>query len=188
MKYKVGDRVRVIKDLYELDPRFPEIGVTEIMEEFKGKIVTIAHVSELEKYWIHEDECDYEWRAGMFQGLAEFELHDLESRMVVKTRSGDRYFVVRENDGFYLMNTNCETHIRILMTYGATYSDDMKHNDPQRDIMKVFKKVDSINRAKTTEKLLWEREEPKKMTLKEIEQKLGYDVEIIQECEVNNEE
>lgn len=181
MKYKVADKARIIPDLIAYDKRFPRLGVSKEMEKLQGKIVTITATSEPKIYWIAEDKGKYQWSEDMFSGIAEFQLCNLESRMVVETRSGNRYLVIKDDEDFYFMDTAGNTRLKIARASGTTFDDHMKHYDPNFDIMKVFEKVGTINRAKTTEELLWEREEPKKMTLKEIEQKLGYDIEIIPE-------
>lgn len=188
MKYKKGDRVRITPDLVEGDPRFDNSGVDDEMEKLSGKIVTIARSYDTGRYLISEDHGIYIWEEDMFSGIAEFQLCDLESRMVVETRASNRYFVVKEDNCFYFMNTNGETHIKLITTCGTLYDDNMRHCDTRRDIMKVYEKVDCLNQAKITTRVLWERKEPKKMTLKEIEKELGYAVEVVLESEANNEE
>lgn len=103
MKYEVGDRVRVISDLVEDDPRFDDVGVDPEMVAFSGKTVTIKAVIDDKKYLIAQDGEYFAWTDGMFYGIHE-------------------------------------------------------------------------------------SEEPKKMTISEIEKELGYAVEVVLESEANNEE
>lgn len=183
MKYKIGDKVRVIPDLKECDPRFGVIGVEEEMEAFRGKKVTIAKIYDLGGYLIHEDGEEYVWAEDMFSEITEFTLDDLETRMVVETRDKERYLIFREGKGIHLMNARGISCLYEPERYGP----DMMHFSHEKDIVKVFGKISYFEEAKNTGQVLWERKEPKKMTLKEIIEKLGYDVEIIPECEAENE-
>jgi hypothetical protein len=68
MKYKVGDKVRVKKDLV-IDSSYGREDFVEEMKSFIGKIVTISKVID-EEYMILEDDGDYAWTEEMFEGLA----------------------------------------------------------------------------------------------------------------------
>lgn len=182
MKYKIGDKVRVIGDLVEGDLRFLTCGVTEEMQDLSGKIVTIERTSREDKYWICEDDNKYEWRGGMFTSIAEFQLCDLESGMVVEVRNGGRYLVLKDKDDIRLMHACGSTYL------GGSHDNNLKYYDKNFDVMKVFDKVRVFCNVKTTTDLLWERKEPKKMTLTEICKELGYAVEVVLESEANNEE
>lgn len=70
MKYKVGDKVRVRKDLNE-GMTYNEVAVTTPMTDKAGDIVTISAVSR-GCYHIAEYGCC--WTDEMFEGLAEEEL------------------------------------------------------------------------------------------------------------------
>lgn len=71
MKYKVGDKVRVRKDLV-IDSIYGEDSFTEEMAMFRGKVVTISKILNNGKYYILEDgsEYDWSWTNEMFEGLA----------------------------------------------------------------------------------------------------------------------
>ena len=68
MKYKVGDKVRVKKDLV-IDSSYGREDFVEEMKSFIGKIVTISKVID-EEYMILEDDGDYAWTEEMFEGVA----------------------------------------------------------------------------------------------------------------------
>ena len=68
MKYKVGDKVRVRKDLV-IDSCYGREDFVGEMKSFIGKIVTINRVMD-EEYMILEDDGDYAWTEEMFEGLA----------------------------------------------------------------------------------------------------------------------
>jgi len=71
MKYKVGDKVRVRKDLV-IDSVYGGDSFTEGMAMFRGKVVTISKILNNGKYYILEDdsECAWSWTNEMFEGLA----------------------------------------------------------------------------------------------------------------------
>ena len=69
MKYRVGSRVRVRKDLkrheyYLMEDGITEDCVTEDMLELCGKVVTISYADG--KYKIKEDYGGFWWTDGMF--------------------------------------------------------------------------------------------------------------------------
>ena len=68
MKYKVGDKVRVRKDLV-IDSCYGREDFVGEMKSFIGKVVTISKVID-EEYMILEDNGDYAWTEEMFEGLA----------------------------------------------------------------------------------------------------------------------
>ena len=69
MKYKVGDKVKVRKDL-EVDKRYGTEEFIEEMEEYKGKIVTIDTVNE-DDYYIEEDKQSWSWTEEMLEDIEE---------------------------------------------------------------------------------------------------------------------
>lgn len=69
MKYKVGNRVRVRKDIkcreyYLMEDGFAGDCVTKEMIKFRDKVVTISYADG--KYKIEEDGGDFWWVDGMF--------------------------------------------------------------------------------------------------------------------------
>lgn len=180
MKYKSDSRVIVREDLQAMTCYGGGLFMNP-MAALRGKVVTIRIVNErIRRYAI--DGVDAWWTDEMFSGYAEFTLADLRSGRVVETRNGYRYLILKDGDEIDLMNANGEKHLR------GQYDNHLNDHTKDFDIMRVFRKVDTFKEVKTTTKLLWERKEPKKMTITEICKELGYDVEIIQECEVENEE
>ena len=72
MKYRVGSRVRVRKDLkyseyYPMEDGIAGDCVTEAMLELCGKVVTISYADE--KYKVKEDDGEFWWVDGMFDTL-----------------------------------------------------------------------------------------------------------------------
>ena len=69
MKYKVGDKVRIRRDL-EVEERYGDNSFTTIMEQFKGKLVTIIDVvCVIDKtfYNIKEDNMNFFWTDEMIE-------------------------------------------------------------------------------------------------------------------------
>ena len=107
---------------------------------------------------------------------------DLKNGMVLELRNGERYMVVGE----YWIRQNAwidpDDYNEDLAIKGDTKADR------QFDVVRVYRphQYDAIavmEKKKDTSKLVWERKEPMKMTVKEIEKALGYPVEIVADSE-----
>jgi hypothetical protein len=88
MKYKVGDKVRVRKDLV-IDSVYGGDSFPEGMAMFRGKVVTISKRLNNGKYYILEDNSGYAWTwtNEMFEGLAN------EAPSIVK-RINDKHHIL----------------------------------------------------------------------------------------------
>ena len=105
----------------------------------------------------------------------EFTKSDLKDGMVVEYRDGDRRLVIDK----YLIGKNAYYEL-------STYNENLEDKYPRLTIMKVFK----IRQRAILERILdddnleliWERTEPKKMTIEEMRQKLeeltGEEIEV----------
>lgn len=106
---------------------------------------------------------------------------DLKVGYVVKIRCGELYMV---------MPIDKPREI-ILARYNgwgnlANYNDDLTHQAKQKfDIVKVYGltsyETEPLEFELKNRPLLWERKETKKMTIAEIEDILGYKIEIVSE-------
>ena len=72
MKYKVGDKVRVRRDLKN-DVGYGSRHTVKEMMDYKGNVVTISEVR-TNCYWIEEDKKAWDWTDEMLEGLVEDEL------------------------------------------------------------------------------------------------------------------
>ena len=75
--YKVGDKVRIRKDLieekeYYMDDRIIHDMVTSEMYEHRGELVTIQRITTRGKYRIAEFCQDLNWVDGMFKPEKQF--------------------------------------------------------------------------------------------------------------------
>lgn len=107
---------------------------------------------------------------------------DLKTGMVVETRNGEKYLVMLEPD--------CEGRELIRFNVGYMslndYNDELmlKKLNEKFDIVKVYSVESSIcwllgDKESMKFKLIWERSEPKEMTIEEIEAELGYKIKIV---------
>lgn len=117
-----------------------------------------------------------------------FKKSNMCAGMVVQLRNGEKRVVVPTENGLVLAN-GCG---RCVTVYNPlkSYRDDLtflETNATHLDVVKVWGRVvDNRDLAFTfsaTDEgrdLLWERDEPKRMTLEEVEKTLGYPVEIVE--------
>lgn len=174
MKFKVGDKVRVRKDLVANETYGAYIFVS-IMEKFKGKIVTIIGICN-NHYVIDEDNKRCYWTDEMLEpAVASFTKADLKDGMVVEYRCGDRRMIldnklISDFFGFAFLNSFTDT------LEGIKYDDmtiDKVYKSTAHTLKEYFEDCNL--------ELIWERpkEEPiKEMTVAEIEKELGYKVKI----------
>lgn len=167
MKYKIGDKVRIKRDL-KRGYGF-KLSVTKKMEEFAGKIVTIKEADRNDDTYKTE-EVGYDWFSeDMIESLTKptkEELFNMPLGTIVKTDREEHnvYVKVGEND----FCNDCADH---MQTHHV--NDDLTLNMYGTKILEIQKP--------TYETIYKADKEPKKMTQKEIEKKLGYPIEIIEE-------
>lgn len=117
-----------------------------------------------------------------------FTKEDLKVGYVVKTRARGLYMVTRNDIDQLVM---VDQHHGYMPLY--EYNDDLTDSDrtscfgseadENYDIVEVYGYSTINGRTRDIEtahrKLLWKREEPKEMTLEEVEKALGYPVKIV---------
>lgn len=152
MKYKVGNRVRVRKDL-EKGKCYDNCLVVSDMAELAGEIVTISQVKEDTKRYSVKEDCIWAWSEEMFEELVTFTKADLRDGDVVTTREGEKDIF---HDGhFTKYNIDC-------------YNDDLTDvdSDKEYDIVKVERPI-------KLETIFEREEEPTELTISEIKEKFG---------------
>ena len=180
-KFKVGDRVRVIDTtlLY-----YNEIGT--IFEKRSNDVYdVIFEFNKEEKFRYVSDELELVEKEN---NMKEFTLSDLTDDMIVELRNGNKHLVI--GNGKFLSSIDSWTelnHHKEDLTCEQEYKD--------LDIIKVWKAktnyfwygsltqiFDELKNNNTKDlELVYFRKEPKKMTLSQICDELGYDVEIVKE-------
>ena len=113
----------------------------------------------------------------------EFIMADLETGMVVQLRNGKSLLVIKRENELRMFD-------EVQFLDGSDLTDNLKsrlllaETRHSLDIMKVFapapleKVANVLNLIEMKGEMLWERRE--KMTLEEIEQELGYKIEIVE--------
>lgn len=81
MKYKVGDKVRVVSIL-KAGEKYGDEKFTKYMEKYRGEVVTISKVY-CNRYCIKEDYEGWYWTDEMFEGLTEDELTAEEATKIL---------------------------------------------------------------------------------------------------------
>jgi len=162
MKFKVGDRVKVI---CLKDKHFPKVEI--------GKITTITKVNKNYGIFVgaYEDKTNvfYEDELELVQPK-QFTKSDLKERYIVKTRNGNEYIVNNKDIADRIINGKIACGC-IGLNY---YTDNLIENlgNKELDIVEVYKpKYETI----------WTRQEDtvKEMTVAEIEKQLGYSIKVV---------
>ena len=106
---------------------------------------------------------------------------ELKYGMVVKDRENRMYLVTKDiDDNLFFMNSHLWDEL-------CNFNEDLTNKEfSNLDIIEIYvpkSKKFSFNNLFNLENLdlVWKRKEPKKMTLKEISEALGYDVEVVDE-------
>ena len=186
MEFKVRDRVR-IRTMKDLKKEFGENysgsakchnTFTEEMEQFSGKTATISEIDGKDVelvFWSSttgEEDC-YEFSTDMLEPI-EFNKDDLRFGDIITLRNNKKFVVVNSYSGGYALRGN------ITDVYDGNDIDDCLDinlkalsEDEELDVMKVERKGSVLYRRRKPEVV--------EMTVKEISEKLGYDVKIVKE-------
>jgi len=168
MKFKIGDRVRIVKSLpLKASDYLPKA-------QYIGQIFTIVAIRENDNYSYNFPRNPWWWSDDELE-LAPFTKSDLKDGMVVECSNGKRKVLI--NGAF--RGTHCYTAV-------SAYTDTLECRYNESTINKVYtSKALSLSSYFDDKNLtlIWERpKEPvKKMTVAEIEKELGYKVEIVSE-------
>lgn len=158
MNFKVGDKVRLKKGLV-IGQNYGGIYFMLPMKLFEGKIFEIEFVDG-KFYQLKEDKEKYSFSGEMLEPI-KFTKSDL--------RYGDKLTLRNGVSGFY---RNEETYIDGL--YEDNINDDLTNNGDCGSRLDIVK-VERPRKYKT----VYEREKARKMTVKEISEALGYEVEVV---------
>lgn len=177
MKYKVGDKVKIRSDL-RVNKMYGGAVLVEDMVEYMGKTMTVKEVYK-EAYSLEEDVKRRFWTDEMLEISPK---SMLEPCMVVKMRNGTLNMVIMVNDrGIFLITRNKE------YLYLKSYDDNLKYrwDVTDYDIVEIYglsyNPQKSMDISTECRYLLWKRDEVKKMTVAEIQEALGYKIEIVEE-------
>jgi hypothetical protein len=174
MKFKVGDKVRVVNLTSQSNP---------VKKSFIGREFTVEYLSCNDRwlYTLSDAAKNYNWCAEELE-LAEFTKSDLKDGMVVEYHNGSREMVF----GSRSIDMNGWHN---LEEYSESLTEE-KYHFPIHNIDKVYKvNSNTIYNFKDVFKdeyleLIWERKpDYKEMTVEEIEKELGYKIKVIADKE-----
>ena len=83
MKYKVGDKVRVRKDLV-VDSRYGDDTFAVGMQKFSGKTMTIYDITPKNKYKLKEDFDRYNWTDEMLEDVEDITILVKDNKVIAK--------------------------------------------------------------------------------------------------------
>lgn len=92
MRYKVGDKVRVRKDLVA-DFHYGEDAFTSAMEKYLGKIMTISSIVKNCKYRLKEDIGYWNWTEEMLEDVEDITILVRNNKVIAKM--GDKVGVAK---------------------------------------------------------------------------------------------
>lgn len=166
MGFKVGDRVRIKRNLREI-PNF-SYGYAKEMEAYEGNTVTIKEVQE--QYVILE-KTPFRWDKRAFEPiytkLTKKELSNLPIGTKITTDKGK--ILVKDNTSKESYESLFESSEYALII--SEINEDLTIHD--RPLGSKIVKVEV-----PTYSTIYEYKEEKEMTLKEIEEQLGYKIKI----------
>lgn len=169
MNFKVGDKVRVKKNLKDIE-KF-EHGYMPDMESFEGKIVTIKCVTE-EWVRITEDTHRYDWDFRAFEPInkkpTKEELFEMPIGAKITTDLDECNIFVKKN-----ANEFENDHSDVIADYDINEDLSLNVGCYGDKIIKI--------EVPTYETVYDSSEEVKEMTMDEICKALGYNVKIIKE-------
>lgn len=173
MKYKVGDKVRIKKELKE-GKKYGDCVATYSMIRLAGKIVTIKRVN-ANSYKIEEDNNDWYWTKEMFEGsikLTKKELFDMPIGTKIKVEKDDDTFsILIKVEGEYFVDIEeCDQLIK---------EDDVE--DDLRVNCWGYTKIIEVQEPNYSTVYIENEDDKKEMTIAEIEEKLGYPIKIVKE-------
>jgi hypothetical protein len=156
MKYKVGDKVKVRDDLV-VGNCYSYYAYCGDMVNFKGKTVTIKSVA-YDFYRIEEDRQTSCWADGMFEDVEDDEAEIAKFRAFL------------EEVADYRSDEYMEQYLRLSYIMGiGEVDDDEKMDEAVNKLCDFYKTFTPTKETK------------KKMTKAEIEDALGYKIEIVEE-------
>lgn len=176
MRYKIGDKVKVREDLI-VGRQYGGDCFVEGMKELLGKVVEISDVFREKEYTVRGNL--FGWTDEMIEGKVKSTMtkSDLKTGMIVTTESGQEYWVMKNNvsgiDAFVNIKTGGYNNF-------TSYTEELNSKSCLGgNIIKI--EIPHAPNVTSRRTLLWEREEVKKVTMKQIEEKFGCKVEIVNE-------
>ena len=181
MKYKIGDKVRIVSEWKSMD----NVNCAGRMDKWLGKTMTIISIVENRYYKMKEDEHDKDcflgdgwcWFDCHIEGLTtSFTKADLQTGDVCKQRNGVVQIYMKDLSMFITTdgwNKAESFHDDLTHIYGDEY-DIVAVRRPTKQHHCQFSAFDS-----KLGDLVYERVEPEEMTLEEVCRLLGKEIKIV---------
>jgi hypothetical protein len=182
-KFKVGDKLRVRRDL-ELHRRYGQEIFTQKLEQYRGVETIVVSIES----GFYELDCNYSfWCEEMLEPIISLK-ERLKEFTIVKFRSGTIAIALYEADKIFFY---AKEHL-LKSNGSAVHCGELKETLESVKVswlfsVDAFKTFSNSHEAITSllqEKSVmwdWERTEVKKMTQSEIEEELGYPIEIVED-------
>lgn len=140
MKFKVGDRVKVRKDLVNGKVYGKYIFINK-MEKYKGKIVTIKAIF-TNFYEIEEDRGAWYWTDEMFENKKQYTYEDLKKSPIgTKLTFENGKFLIKDEKDFYENSGSCryEEELKNLKDNDGNYGKIIKIEEPEYKTVYEYK-------------------------------------------------
>lgn len=171
---EVGDRVRVVR----IDP---EDEATDLRTGDTGTVVS-AHAG-----GVFNIEFDRELSVGkydttIYHDMRAGQLEKVEDKPMTKSDLKDGMICIARNGNKYMWLYGA---LREVNSWCTNTQENLKNEQCNEfDIMKIYEPIgetiwDMLNHNYSQDEPIWERVEPRKMTVAEIEEALGYPVEVV---------
>ncbi len=166
-KFKVGDKVRIRKDLKEGNSY--RIHVHQNMATHAGEIKTVCEIVSKTTYVLdvpREGGLEWHFTEDMLESAMMTTIDDLQFGDILTLRNGERYVyaygvIFGEERSYYCDDELVEKYFR----NDLTRQSEMK----EYDIVKVEREG----------QVIYEREDIREMTVEEISKALGYEVKVV---------
>lgn len=152
MKYKVGDKVRIRKNLI-IDERYNDLTFVPAMAQYKGKVATITKIKfEFEDYGygIDLDGCNWCWTDEMFEDVKTqptLTVADLLNKtdiekggLIITIYYPNAYF--EATIGHNKIDRNAELYKRFIKAYGDMIVDEVSFDIKNDNVVVMRIKVD----------------------------------------------
>lgn len=147
MRYKVGDKVRIRKDLVE--KQYDGLCFVPSMAQYKGKVATIVSIQWEDCYEIDIDDKYWHWTDGMLEDVVSnsMTVEDLlnhtdieKDGLIITVYYPNAYFEV--TIGHNKINRNSELYKRFIDAYGDMTVDEVSFDIRNDCMVAMLIKVD----------------------------------------------
>lgn len=183
-KFKVGDKVKVVSNN----------GDNMEKNKYIGYIFTVDAINpngkKIGTHYGFMEDCPFIFFEGELEllGYQCFTKYDIVNGMVAEFRNGFRGIIINDYIIGESVAHNLDDYDDTLKrknSYNDKYNDNILNIIKNLDIIKIYDIKSCIGWKKILTddnlELIWERKEPKKMTVAQIEEEVGYEIDIVNE-------